>query len=446
MGHGYRHLPIHRMENQCSDSPGIFGYRLSLPDLSIAHHEVFVGGEFGQGHWAACMEFLGADAYLGPEAELGAIGEGGRGIDVDAGGIDLELELADAGGVFADDAFAVARAEAGDVLQGFVEGGHGADAHLIVEKLGAEVAFGGGTEKIIGVIVLELLVGQGVGIEGDVALLELPTQAGQVCQTALMDDETVERIAHTHPAGLGIVDDACPFLYIAKFIEIGVADARSGLDDWDAGVGTYILDEGTAATRDDQIDQTRSGEQDLRRFVTGGQEDAAIGIDLELTQDEVDDVDQRLIGSLCIGAALEHTHIAALETEREDIAGDIGTRLVDDGNHPKRHAYLLNGESVGTLVFCQDLAQWRGQGSYIAHVRRYIGDALGREFQTVVFRIGRVHAPEVGAIGLEYLIGMLLEGIGQGEEHVVYLSGSEFLKLANGTSGRCQALLCIFHI
>ncbi len=76
-------------------TPNVYGVAITQkecalpPHLAVAGDDVFVGGELGEAHRAAGVEFLGADAYFGAEAELGAVGEGGGDIHVDAGGVHL---------------------------------------------------------------------------------------------------------------------------------------------------------------------------------------------------------------------------------------------------------------------------------------------------------------------------------------------------------------------
>ena len=87
------------------------------------------------------MEFLGRDADLGAEAELAAVGEGRRDVDVDACRIDPPGELPGRFGVLGDDGFAVARGVAGDMREGFVKGADGPHGQLVVEEFGPEVLF-----------------------------------------------------------------------------------------------------------------------------------------------------------------------------------------------------------------------------------------------------------------------------------------------------------------
>ena len=119
-------------------------YRICLrPDLPITLYEVLIGGKFSQRHGATCMHLLGGDSYFCSKAKLCAIGEGCGCIGVNASGVDHLLERGDGSGVIADDAFAMAGAIGGYVLEGVFEVAYRADAHFVVEKLCA-IMFGRG--------------------------------------------------------------------------------------------------------------------------------------------------------------------------------------------------------------------------------------------------------------------------------------------------------------
>ena len=80
---------------------------LFWPYLSIPFDEPLVGADFFQSHGATCVEFLGGDANLCSEAELGSVSEGGGDVVIDTGGIDLGHEAVGCGAVFGDDALGV---------------------------------------------------------------------------------------------------------------------------------------------------------------------------------------------------------------------------------------------------------------------------------------------------------------------------------------------------
>ena len=62
--------------------------------LAVALDQVLERAQLAQADRAARVELLGRVADLGAHAELAAVGEARRGVDVDAGGVDAELERA----------------------------------------------------------------------------------------------------------------------------------------------------------------------------------------------------------------------------------------------------------------------------------------------------------------------------------------------------------------
>ncbi len=347
------------------------------------------------------MELLRGDAYLGTEAKLGTIGEGGGDVGIHTGGIDRELEAADGFGIVAHDALAMARAVLGDVVQGLVEAAHGADTHLVVEELGAEMLFARHAEQVAGIVGAERLVGLLIGIEDDILCCQGGAERGEVGQTGTVDDEAVEGIAHAHTAGLGILDDGGSLCQVALRIEVGVADAGTGLDDGHAGIVAHIVDEGTAATGDDEVDLTHGTEQTGRGLAMGREEGAHGGVDAMGGEHAMDDVYNLAVGALGIGASLEQAHVATLDAEGKHVGRDVGACLVDDADDTEGHAHLADGHPIGTLGRAIGDAERRGQRGYVLHVGGDAVDALLGEQQAVILGIGGIHALKVEAVGLE---------------------------------------------
>ena len=69
-------------------------------------------------HRPARVQAVGGDADLAAEAELAAVGELGRGVDQDDGAVDTRREPFGGLGVGGDDGLGVARAVAGEVIDG----------------------------------------------------------------------------------------------------------------------------------------------------------------------------------------------------------------------------------------------------------------------------------------------------------------------------------------
>src|SRR5664280_2899763 len=111
----------------------------SGPDLPVAPELVLDAGELLQADRAPGVQLLGGDAHLGAEAELAAVGEARRRIDVDAGRVDLGREPPRGAEVLRHDGLRVARAVGGDVLQCLVQRVDDPDGELQRQELGLVV-------------------------------------------------------------------------------------------------------------------------------------------------------------------------------------------------------------------------------------------------------------------------------------------------------------------
>ena len=97
----------------------------SLSRLSASGYEPLVGGYFLEGHRSAGAELLGADADLRSQAELRAIGETCRRVDIDARCIHHSLKLLLRFLVVGDDALAVSAAVGRYVVESLILRSHG---------------------------------------------------------------------------------------------------------------------------------------------------------------------------------------------------------------------------------------------------------------------------------------------------------------------------------
>src|SRR5690606_37150392 len=95
--------------------------------MPVAEDDELLGGQALQPHGAAGVELVGADADLGAQPVLEAVGEAGGGVHHHGAGIHLAQEAPRAGDVFGHDGFGVMRAVGGDVLHGGIHVGHDAD-------------------------------------------------------------------------------------------------------------------------------------------------------------------------------------------------------------------------------------------------------------------------------------------------------------------------------
>lgn len=59
----------------------------SAPNQIITVTDPLVGGQCVQAHWAAGVQFLGADGHFCAQAKLAAVGEAGAGVDVHRAGV-----------------------------------------------------------------------------------------------------------------------------------------------------------------------------------------------------------------------------------------------------------------------------------------------------------------------------------------------------------------------
>src|SRR3954465_131720 len=89
-------------------------------DLAVALDQVLERAQLAQADRPAGVQLLRRVADLGAHAELAAVGEPRRRVDVDARGIDAQLERASGRGVAGDDRLRMTRAVRVDVLDGLL--------------------------------------------------------------------------------------------------------------------------------------------------------------------------------------------------------------------------------------------------------------------------------------------------------------------------------------
>src|SRR4029079_11649343 len=117
----------------------------ALPaDLARAVGQVLKLAELAQADRAASVQLLRRVADLGPHAELAAVGEAGRGVDVDAGRVDAELECPRRVDRARDDGLGMAGAVLADVVDRLVDRVDDFDGEDQGEELGCAVLIGGG--------------------------------------------------------------------------------------------------------------------------------------------------------------------------------------------------------------------------------------------------------------------------------------------------------------
>src|SRR5581483_2323156 len=139
-----RMMPGHsgRPADRCGRGRQSLVGRTSISYLAAALDEILVDRQFAQPHWAARMETVGRDPGFGTEAELAAVGEARRGVDVNRGRIDLALEARGGILVGGDDRVGKAGAMARDELDRLAKRIDNLDRKDEVQIFGVPVGFG----------------------------------------------------------------------------------------------------------------------------------------------------------------------------------------------------------------------------------------------------------------------------------------------------------------
>ena len=224
-----------------------------------------------------------------------------------------------------------------------------------------------------------------------------------------MDDEAVEGVADAHAPRLGVADHGAAFRQVAVRVEIGVDDARAGLDDGNAGVLAHEADQPGTAAGDHHIDVTHGPEQRRHGFVVGGQQGEGRRVDALAAECFVEQGGDGFVGAAGVAAAFQHAGVARPETQREDVGRDVRTRLADHSHDAERHADLADRQSVGAGPLVDRRALRCGEPGDGLHVGGDACDAFGRQPQPVAQ--GRVggHRREVEGVGLQQAVGVCPE-------------------------------------
>src|SRR5574344_506656 len=94
-----------------------------------------------------------------------------------------------------------------------------------------------------------------------------------------MDDKTIQGIAHTHATGLCIVDNALAHLKVAKLVEVGMHDSRTGLYNRHLGIVAHEINQPSTATGNTYVNISHGIEHLGGCLVCGFQEVDYIRID-----------------------------------------------------------------------------------------------------------------------------------------------------------------------
>ena len=254
--------------------------------------------------------------------------------------------------------------------------------------------------------------GLSVSIKHHPALGKRTAELRQVGEAFAVNQQAVQCIADAHPAGLGIADDGCPFGSVTGTIEVGMADACTGLDDRDCGMLAYVADESGTSARDEQVHAVIGTQQGVGALAVGRKQGHQVGrqsLPTEHIADERHGCRVRIPG---IAPSLQYAGTTGLQAEGEHIEGHIGSRLVDDADDAEGDAHPCQLHAVGADAVLQDASQRRGERGDRTHVVGYALQAFCRELQPVVFRVVGVHACQVAAVGGEEGVSLCLNLVG----------------------------------
>ena len=293
--------------------------------------------------------------------------------------------------------------------------------HLIIHKLGAEDAVLLVCFHLFYIrIVFKSCGSPSVGKYLNMLFGHVGNKGRQISESAAMDDERVESVAHTHAARLGIGDDAAPHVEVAILVKVGMYHAGTRLDDRHASRVAHKANELFSSTRNAEVNISHSVQHVCRCLMCGGQQAHHIGAYSLLAQHLMNDVDDGSIAAVGILAALEHTGVAALETKREHIEANIRACLVDYANHTERHTHLAQTQAVRQRALRERMAEGRWQRCHMTHVGSNAFKALRGEHQSVIQRVRLVHALQIVGVGIEQGVCVVGNGIGHSQQHLVF--------------------------
>ena len=215
----------------------------------------------------ARVQLLRADADLGPEPELAPIGEPGRCVHHDGGGVDLGHEGAGRRLVFGDDGLGVTGRPPSDVGDGVVDRVDHPRGDVERVVLSGPVFVGDvGTRDAAG-------FGVGshpwVGMNRDAGI----PQRGQGRRQELVGDigvhqEGLGSVADARALGLGVDQQRHRLVDIGSTIDVDVTVADTRLDHRDCRLLDHRADQARAAPRNQHVDQPTRCHQVLGGFMS----------------------------------------------------------------------------------------------------------------------------------------------------------------------------------
>jgi hypothetical protein len=176
------------------------------------------------------VELLRGVADLGAHPELPAVGEAGRGVDVNARGVDAEAEGGRRFGVARDDRLGVPAAVKGDVLEGVRERVDDADREDRGQVLGREVLFGGwldaGAVELLRVQLRDApRRSRPARVSARAPGGPRPSTAAELAGHLLVDEQRLGGVAHARALDLRVQRDRVRLLEVGGGVDVDVAVA-----------------------------------------------------------------------------------------------------------------------------------------------------------------------------------------------------------------------------
>ena len=170
-----------------------------------------------------------------------------------------------------------------------------------------------------------------------------------------------------------------------------MADAVEMLDHRHPRFGRDALDQAAAATRHDDIDELRHGDQITDGGAVGGVED----LHRRLRQAGDGQAFAHAGGDGLIRGerfppASEDCGVTRFQAQRRGVRRDVGPRFVDDADHAQRHAHLADLDAGRPALQIRDVTDRVRQGRDLFQPLRHGLDPAGRERQAIDH--GRVQA------------------------------------------------------
>src|SRR5690625_4261053 len=221
----FRHLPDASLA--CPAHCGVATPPSSGADVSFTFDDPGRGGQLRQAHRPASMQLLGGDANLGTQAEFGAVGEPGGGVDHNRCRVQFGAEAVAGADVPSTDRLGMAGGVGADVLQGSIQVRHHPYCQIETEVFGVPVLLSGRLNwELTG-----QLAGTPIGVNDHV----LAVQSGKRCRQELLGDlgmhqQSLHGVTDTDPLGFGVQQDLHGLGDVDVGVDVQVTIARPGLD------------------------------------------------------------------------------------------------------------------------------------------------------------------------------------------------------------------------